>query len=124
MARTSSATLAKLPFAHCVLGEVAEEALDQIHPGARGRGEMECEARAAVVAATPPGIAPSDPAFYLRMLMGSIVVDNEMQREVGGRLLVEVFEEGQPLPVRVTRRRLREDLPVAAQDQRPVRGSR
>ena len=99
-------------LAHCVLSEVAEEALDQVHPGARGRREMKDEARAAVVTATLPGIVPSDPAFHLRMLMGGIVVDNQMQREIGGRLLVEVFEKRQPLPVGVVRCRLREDLAV------------
>src|SRR5260221_6325847 len=54
-------------------GEFGEEALDGIEPRARGRGEVEDEARMA-----------RQPGLDLRMLMGGVVVDDDVDDLTGG----------------------------------------
>jgi hypothetical protein len=45
------------------------------------------------------------PGAHRGMLVRSVVVDDEMQRERRGRLAMKFFEKGEPLDVRVLRRR-------------------
>src|SRR5262249_47302948 len=63
-------------------GELGEEALDGIEPGARGGGEMEDEARMA-----------GQPGLDLRMLVGGIVVDDDMDDLAGRHLGLDGIEE-------------------------------
>src|SRR5258708_22137484 len=73
-------------------GEFGEEALDGIEPRARGRGEVEDEARMA-----------RQPGLDLRMLMGGVVVDDDVDDLTGGELGFDgVLEaEENPIPVAV-----------------------
>jgi hypothetical protein len=57
-------------------------------------------------------VDPFDPAFYLRMLVGGVVVDDEMQGEARRRLLFQVFDELQPFLMGVALGGLTEDLAV------------
>ena len=103
----------KAALAHGVLGEVAEETLDQVHPRARGWGEVKDDAFAVMglaLAAVPVG----DPTFDLGVLVGGVIVDDEMECEISRGFGIEMLEEGQPLVVRVARRGLAEDLAVEA----------
>ena len=62
------------------------------------------------LAAVPVG----DPTFDLGVLVGGVIVDAEMECEIGRGFGIEMLEEGQPLVVRVARRGLAEDLAVEA----------
>ena len=55
------------------LGERGEEGLDGVEPGARGRGEVEDEARVA-----------GEPGQHLRLLVGGVVVEDDMD-DLAGR---------------------------------------
>lgn len=56
-------------------GELGKEALDGIEPGARGRREVEDEA-----------LVPVEPGADLRMLVGGIVVEDDMDDLAGWHL--------------------------------------
>ena len=59
-------------------GDLGEEALDHVQPGRRGRGEMEMEAW-----------MPLQPGDDLGMLVGAIVVHDQMEVEIGRRVGVD-----------------------------------
>src|SRR5260370_15669518 len=71
-------------------GEFGEEALDGIEPRARGRGEVEDEARMA-----------RQPGLDLRMLMGGVVVDDDVDDLTGGGFRLVRLEEAGELLVAV-----------------------
>src|SRR5260370_11415053 len=73
-------------------GEFGEEALDGIEPRARGRGEVEDEARMA-----------RQPGLDLRMLMGGVVVDDDVDDLTGGGFRLDRSPEAEEilLPVAV-----------------------
>lgn len=73
-----------------VVGELAEEAFDHVHPGGAGRGEV--QANAGVLCY---------PVADGRVLVGGVVVDDEVQRQLFRSLAVDLFEERQPFLVRV-----------------------
>ena len=57
------------------LGQLGEEALDRVEPGAGGRREVEGEARMAV-----------EPGAHLRVLVGGVVVEDDVD-DLAGRHL-------------------------------------
>jgi len=59
-------------------GDVGEEPLDHVDPGSRGRREVQMEAGMGL-----------EPSLYARRLMRGIVVNDEMEIETGGGLLVD-----------------------------------
>ena len=63
-----------------LLGDDVEPDLDLIEPGRVGRGEVD-------VIAGPSG----EPAFDLGVLVGAVVVDDEVNVEVRGDVGVDVF---------------------------------
>src|SRR6516165_6885020 len=69
-----------------VAGDQAEEAFDQIDPGGRSRGEVEVEAGVAL-----------EPSLDLGVLVGRVVVDDEMQIEAFRRIAVDGAQEAQEL---------------------------
>lgn len=82
---------AKRPAADAFGDDLAEPVFDQVQPGA-GRGdEVHVE----------PGM-PREPSSDPRMLVGRIVVDDQVQIEMGRCLLIDQLEELEPLPVSVT----------------------
>ena len=83
-------------------GDFGEEPLDEVEPGARRRREMQDEA-----------FVSCQPAFHGRCFVGGVVVEDQMQIEMGGGLAINLLEEGQEL---VCSRRARHSpmtLPVA-----------
>ena len=46
-------------------------------------------------------VAPFDPTLYLRMFVGGVVVDDEVEGETDGCLFFEVLDEVQPFLVGV-----------------------
>src|SRR4051812_32535654 len=83
--------------------ELAEEALDGVGPGGRGRREVQVEAR-----------MPRKPAPYRRRLVGSIVVEDQVQIELCRRGLVDPAQEADELDGAVLEHALAD--PLAAQD--------
>lgn len=70
----------------------AEEALDQIEPGAVGRDEMHVPVR------------PSrEPGLHSGVLLGAVVIDDAMNIQVGGDGFVDLAQEGQKLLVSMAR---------------------
>jgi len=80
------------------LGEVAEEALDQVEPGSRGGREVQMEAR---MLAQPGG--------HVGMLVGRIVVDDEMDRQGLVGLSIESLQELQKLVMTMLRETFADD---------------
>ena len=80
-------------------GDDVEPNLDLVEPGGIGGGEVEMVAR-------PVG----EPALDAGMLVGAVVVDDEVDIEVRGHVGVDVSEEAQELLVAVARPALGEDL--------------
>ena len=101
----------KASITDAVHRQVAEEALDEIDPRGRGGGEMHDDALCPVCLAVAR-VDPFDPALHLRMLVGGVVVDDEMQGEARGRLLFQMFDELQPFLVGVALGGLTENLAV------------
>ena len=57
-------------------------------------------------------VVPLDPGFHLGVLVGGVIVDDRVQAHPDRRLPVEVFEERQPLPMRMPGGGLAEYLAV------------
>src|SRR5260370_8000655 len=72
-------------------GEFGEEALDGIEPGAGGRGEVEDEARMAC-----------QPGLDLRMLVGGVVVDDDVDDLAAGHLGFAAIQHADELLMPVT----------------------
>ena len=73
-----------------VSGELGEISLDGVEPGARGRHEVEDEAR-----------MTGEPGAYLGMLVGGIVVEDHMHHLAGWRLALNGIQEAEELLVTV-----------------------
>src|SRR6266498_856856 len=65
----------KAAFAHDVVSELAKKALDEVEPGGAGGSEVNVNAGMFFQPSADGG-----------MLVGGVVVDDEMQRELRGRL--------------------------------------
>jgi len=61
---------------------LGEEVLHRIEPGRRGRGEVKGPARVA-----------RQPSQHFRMLVGGVVVEDDVDRLVGGKLALESVEK-------------------------------
>src|SRR5436309_7691309 len=70
--------------ANGILCNEAEEALDLIEPGGGGRGEVEMDT-----------LMPSQPRLDVGVLVGGVVVDDQMQVQVLGGIAVDGLEEAQ-----------------------------
>ena len=57
-------------------------------------------------------VAPLDPTLHLRVFVGGVVIDNEVQGQAVRRLLFKVFDEGEPFLVGVTLRREADFFPL------------
>ncbi len=75
-----------------LLRDDVEPDLDLVEPGGMGGSEVE-------MAAGPGGQPALDPS----MLVGAMVVDDEVDVEVWGHVGINVFEEARELPVAVAR---------------------
>ncbi len=68
-----------------ILGEVAEESFDHVEPAAAGGREVKMEA-----------LVARRPALDCRMFVGGIIVDDQVELFVGGRLAIDETQELQP----------------------------
>ena len=84
-----------------VLGDQAEEALDLIDPGRRSRREVDVEARVAL-----------EPGFDRGVLVGGVVVDDQVQIERLGRFAIDGAQICR-LPVTMPGHAFADDPPVA-----------
>ena len=84
MSRVSSLT-GEAAGADHIARQVGEEAFDKIEPGRGGRREMHLEARPLV-----------RPRAHLRMLVGGVIVGDQMQIDAARRLAIDLLEEAQP----------------------------
>ena len=100
MAAISSGTLVNTPRRRRFCRDVAEEALDHVQPRRRGRREVHVEARVL-----------GQPLLHLGMLVRGVVVADQVQRLVLGRLAVDLAQELEPLAVAVPLLALGDDLP-------------
>ena len=75
-----------------VFGEVAEESFDHVEPTAGGRSEVKMKARVAF-----------GPGLNRGMLVGGIVIDDQVKLLAGRRLAVDQAQELQPLLMAVAR---------------------
>ena len=66
-------------------------------------------------------VAPFDPTLYLRVFVGGVVVDDEVEGQSGGRLFFEVFDEVQPFLVGVAPGSLAEYFSVQITQRREER---
>src|SRR6476620_7189725 len=73
-------------------GDFTKEALHQIEPGGRGRNEMDVKTGGTL-----------EPAGNLGVLVGRIVVANDVKLELGSDLLIDLAQEGQPLLMAMAR---------------------
>src|SRR3954467_3953091 len=71
-----------------LLGKFGEEALDGVEPRAGGRREVEGEVR-----------MPVEPLRYLRMLVGSVVVEDHVHELSGRHLRLNSIQEADELLV-------------------------
>lgn len=83
------------------VGQLAEEAFDKIHPRGTGRGKVNVDARIFF-----------DPRDDDGVLVGGVVVDDEVEGQLRRRLTVEFLKEGEPFDMRVLRCGRAQDLPV------------
>src|SRR5947207_12291256 len=72
------------------VGKIAKEAFDQVEPGRGGGSEVHVEA----------GML-GQPPLHLGVLVGGVIVDDQMDVETGRGLAVDALEEGKPLLVAV-----------------------
>src|SRR5690606_15079490 len=84
-----------------LLRKFAKPALDQIQPGTAGRREMNMKARVA-----------TQPTLDLGVLMGCVVVNNQMEIELFGRRPVNCPQESKPFIVTVPWHHLGDDMPL------------
>ena len=92
-------------------GDLGKEALDHVEPRA-GRGrEVQTEAR-----------MPLEPALYRGGLVGSIIIDDQMQVEIGQRPLVDGLEKAEELAMPVAGHAFADDGAVE-HVERPRTGS-
>ena len=82
MSALSCWTLRWTPRLILLVGEQCEPAFDLIEPGGAGRGEMEVIARAA-----------GEPRFDGRGLVGGVIIEHEMDVEIGRHGLLDLAEE-------------------------------
>ena len=71
-------------------GDLGKEALDHVEPRAGRRREVQMEAR-----------MPLEPALYRGGLVGGIIIDDQMQVEIGQRPLVDGLEKAEELAMPV-----------------------
>ena len=83
--------IGKCAAAQSFVGHLAKPSLDHIEPRTRRRGKMQMEAWVAF-----------QPGSYTRMLMGSVVVDDQMQLQIGGHFGINAFQKANEFLVSVT----------------------
>ena len=99
MNSAASCAAAEDAAANGILGNQAEEPLDQVGPGCGRGGKVQMEA----------GV-PFQPGLHLGVLMGGIVIDHQMQVESFGEVPIYRSQKAQEFLVTVPRHALADDL--------------
>ena len=73
-------------------GDFAKEAFHQIKPGGRGRNKMEVKTGVTLEPGRDPGV-----------LVGGIIVANNVKLKLGGDLPIDLAQEGKPLLMAMSR---------------------
>src|ERR671918_731867 len=94
-----SSTLRKTPRRMAFVIQMAEPSLDKIHPARAGGDEVRHES----------GIA-LQPGLHFRVLVGSVVVHDQMQRDIAGELGVDAAQEFQKLLMAMSLMAFADDL--------------
>jgi hypothetical protein len=89
-AATSSGTLANMPRRSRSVCDVAQETLDHVQPRGRGWSEVHVESWMLV-----------QPRLHSGVLMGGVIVGNQVQRLALGGLAINLAQQLQPFDVRV-----------------------
>ncbi len=92
---------AKDATANALVGDLAEPAFDQVQPRTRSRDEMQMKSWMA-----------SDPGFDARVLVGSVVIHDQVQVQPRGCFAVDLFEEANELLMPVTWHAVADNLPI------------
>src|SRR3954452_10902620 len=103
MAAISSATLAKLSSRMASAVRSRKKRSTRFIQEARCRGEVEDDAIEAVMRSVSR-VPPLQPRPDIRVLVGCVVVDDQMQGDIVGHFAIELLEEREPFGVRVFRR--------------------
>jgi hypothetical protein len=88
-------------------GDFAKEAFHQIEPGGRGGNEMDVKTGVTL-----------EPGGHLGVLVGGIIVANDVKVELGSHLLIDLAQEGQPLLMAMARGVWANTLPGSPRRQR------
>src|SRR6266550_7372428 len=91
----------KNPTPNALVGQITEPALDHVEPGAGSRHKVQMEPRMAF-----------QPRFDLRVLMGSIIVYDQMQVQLSWGLLINQCEKLYPLLMAVAVHAGSNDVPL------------
>ena len=94
-----------------IAGDLGEEAFHLVQPGSRGRREVEMEARVLF-----------QPLLDLSVLVGGVVVDDQMDVELFRRLAVELAQETEEFLMPVALHALTDDRAVEHVQRREQRG--
>lgn len=99
------------PAADRLVGDQREPALDLVEPGAVGRGEVQVEAR-----------PPRQPGTHFGVLVGGVIVADQVHIEVLRNAVFDVTQEGQELLVPVAGLALGQDAAISDIQGRKERG--
>src|SRR5258707_8642604 len=97
--------------AQALAGELGEEALDEIQPGGASRGEVKMKSRVL-----------REPRLHRGMLVGAVVVENEMEVVTARGLPIDRVQERDEFGVGVARLTPLDDMPFEDIQGRKERG--
>jgi hypothetical protein len=107
MALLSSSDALEGAAADAFTSDLGEEAFDHVEPGRRGRCEVQMEAGMCL-----------EPALHGRGLVSGIVVNDEIEIETGGGMLIDQPEKAQELALSMARHASPDDLVVQHVERR------
>ena len=96
---------------NALVGDFAEPPLHHVHPRTRSRDEVQMEAWMS-----------SEPGFHARVLVGRVVVHDDMQIEFGGGLQIDLAEEANELLMPMARHALANHLAIEHAESRKQGG--
>lgn len=93
--------IAETSPADTLFGQVAEPAFDHVQPGTRSRDKVQLETW-----------MPPEPGFHPGVLVGPVIVHNQMQIEIRWRVFVDFLEEPDEFLVPMPRHAVADDFPI------------
>jgi len=102
---------AEYSAADSLIGNLAEPAFDHIQPGTRCWNEVQMKARMS-----------SHPGFYARMLVGRVIVHDQMKVQLGRSFRIDFFEEADEFLMAVSRHAVSDHFSIKHAEGRKQRG--